>query len=124
MMMKYCAYCGGYHKPGYICDKRPRYGKQKNNKINKFRHGNAWREKSKDIRARDKYLCVYCLKHDHVINNADIEVHHIVSISEDFDLRLEDSNLISLCRNHHEDAESGIINKEELINMIDLKENL
>lgn len=67
------------------------------------------------IRTRDAFLCVYCLHHDHRINFTDIEVHHITPIREDYDRRLDDDNLISLCREHHEQAEDGTIDREALM---------
>ena len=40
-----------------------------------------------------------------------LEVHHIVPVSEDWDLRFDWSNLITLCRCHHELAESGALGR-------------
>jgi 5-methylcytosine-specific restriction endonuclease McrA len=45
------------------------------------------------------YQCQLC-KHEGRTSGAD-EVHHIVPLSEDFDLRLEWENLIPLCRACH-----------------------
>ncbi|MBQ9091757.1 MAG: HNH endonuclease, partial [Anaerotignum sp.] len=38
-----------------------------------------------------------------------LEVHHIVPLKSDYNLRLEDENLITLCEKHHEMAEAGLI---------------
>lgn len=38
-----------------------------------------------------------------------LEVHHILPLKNHYDLRLEDENLITLCKKHHEMAEAGII---------------
>ena len=35
-----------------------------------------------------------------------------------FDLALEEENLITLCREHHEQAEKGVLNRAELKMMI------
>lgn len=110
-----CPYCGRIHPREFDCGKKRRYGEQdKTAKEYKFRHGARWTEKSKAIRTRDKHLCVYCLKKLGVINNTAVEVHHIVPVKKDFDARLDSGNLISLCREHHEEAEQGTIGVEEL----------
>ena len=68
---------------------------------------------------RDKYLCRACfaqlpgtLKR---LNTSDLSVHHIVPLAVDFEKRLDDDNLITLCHFHHEMAESGEIKAQELI---------
>ena len=43
-----------------------------------------------------------------------VEVHHIVPVEEDYSLRLDNDNLISLCREHHEEAEKGRIDRDIL----------
>jgi len=45
-------------------------------------------------------------------------VHHIEPIANAWDKRLEDDNLISLCRYHHELAEKGTIPAKELKSII------
>lgn len=42
-------------------------------------------------------------------NSQELEVHHIVPLAEDYDLRLENENLITLCVRHHKMADDGII---------------
>ena len=49
---------------------------------------------------RDAHLCKLCLA-DGVINSEALSVHHIVPIGQSDDLKLDDSNLITLCRYHH-----------------------
>ena len=39
----------------------------------------------------------------------ELEVHHIVPIEEDYSKRLDETNLITLCRYHHELAEKNTI---------------
>ena len=41
-------------------------------------------------------------------------MHHIVPITDAWDDRLNDDNLITLCREHHEMAEQGKISRETL----------
>ena len=45
---------------------------------------------------------------------SDVEVHHITPLNEDYDLRLDNDNLICLCRYHHELAEKGQISRDLL----------
>ena len=76
------------------------------------------------IRQRDRYMCVYCWQHDHVITTADLEVHHIVPIDTDYDKRLDEENLITLCRYHHELAEQGSIDSSTLMSMVEVQMHL
>lgn len=82
------------------------------------RFGFTGRRKSLEIRERDRYLCQICIRKlygtTQQYNNREIEVHHIVPIAEDWDGRLDNDNLISLCGRHHEMAEVGKISQAEL----------
>ena len=69
------------------------------------------------IRERDNYLCLMCKINDKYVYN-DVSVHHIVPLAEEWDIRLDDDNLITLCGTHHEEAESGKIKREQLIALI------
>ena len=48
-------------------------------------------------------------------------MHHIISLEEDYNKRLDSDNLITLCRYHHELAEKGEISREELQEIIATK---
>ena len=54
---------------------------------------------------RDLGLCRWCLHEGKYTAGA--EVHHIVPLAEDFDLRLEKTNLILLCVPCHKMADGG-----------------
>lgn len=112
-----CPYCGRIHQKGFDCGKRPKF-KQKGTEAQKFRHGRRWTEKSLQIRERDKFMCVYCYRHDGKITTDDVEVHHIVPIEEDYNRRLDDDNLVSLCRFHHEQAEANEIKRNDLLLLV------
>ena len=118
-MLKTCAICGKIHDINKICKRQTI---KKNTTANRFRKTNQWTEKSKSIRARDKYLCKACLSGKYETpyryTYKELEVHHIVPIEEDYSLRLDSNNLITLCRIHHEMAEAGEISREELKEMI------
>ncbi len=116
-MLKACKYCGKIHDRKYDCGKKPK--KQKRGTISdKFHSGYRWTETAKAIKARDHYLCQACL---HNLDGQGIryttdtlEVHHIVSIADDWDKRMDWDNLITLCRAHHELAEAGRIAGQRL----------
>lgn len=122
-MLKSCKYCGGIHDSKYICPRKPRRSVyKKETKPNEFRKTNAWKEKSLDIRSRDNFMCQVCIRElydtENKYNYTNIQVHHIVPVSEDFELRLEQDNLISLCKYHHDLAEDGKISIKELVNIV------
>ena len=122
-MMKTCSVCGKIHDFNMVCKRQN--GKKKS-EANKFRNTNKWIEKRKQIRERDKNLCQVCLTGKYNTNYKytyqDLEVHHITPINEDYSKRLDSDNLITLCRYHHEMAESGEISREELQEIVAGKE--
>ena len=125
-MLKACPYCGRMHMRNEGCCKKPakKYKKKRNtnefeSKYNSFLSSFAWQKAREDTKVRDFYLCVICFakgrkdgkrKYD----PQPLEVHHIVPVKEDWDMRLKKDNLITLCKKHHEDAEAGVIRREEL----------
>ena len=108
-MQKTCVVCGKIHDFNKIC-RRPK--SKKKSEANTFRKTNKWTEKSRSIRQRDKYETKYRYTYK------DLEVHHIIPIEEDYSKRLDSENLITLCRYHHEMAESGEIPREELLEIV------
>ena len=71
---------------------------------------------------RDLYLCVAC-RHKlpgtiRQFNNEDLSVHHIRPLNTNYELRLDDENLITLCRIHHEMAEKCEISADKLLNIV------
>ena len=120
-MKKACPYCGAVHDKGCICPKKPQ-GKYHQwtelSKADVFRGSYEWKCKREHIMKRDLYLCVAC-RHKltgtiRQFNNEDLSVHHIRPLITNYELRLDDNNLITLCRNHHEMAEKGEISAEKL----------
>lgn len=121
-MLKSCKYCGRIHDSKYDCGMKPKR-KKKATDINKFRWSRKWREKSESIKRRDNYLCQLSIRENpprYVYTN--LEVHHIIPISENWDLRLEDSNLITLSEEYHEKAERGEISREYLLKIAEEQE--
>lgn len=115
-MKKSCKYCGRIHDSKYDCGMKPKR-KKPANEINKFRWSRKWREKREQIVERDNYLCQVC-KANGRYTYEKLEVHHITPLKEDFDRRLDEDNLIALCEEHHEKAESGEIKKEYLYSIL------
>ena len=62
---------------------------------------------------RDLYCCRLCLAEGRITMH-DLGVHHIVPLMADFDKRLDNDNLITLCASHHRQADAGRIPRAEL----------
>lgn len=103
-----CKYCGRIHDKKYICSNRPKQTKYTD--INKFRSTKQWRVKREEIRERDKQLCQVCIRKlyntEQQYTYNDLSVHHAIPIESDYTKRLDNDNLLTLCRYHHELAES------------------
>lgn len=122
-MLKSCKYCGKIHDERYVCNAKPRkkYDTEKS-EIDKFRSTRKWTNKSLMIRERDLNLCQICLRNlyntENMYNHKDLQVHHIVPISDDWNKRLDDSNLITLCYYHHKLAENGKVDARLLKDIV------
>ena len=55
---------------------------------------------------------------DNICTYNNLQVHHIIPIDKNYDLKLNESNLITLCSYHHKQAEIKKISKEELYKLI------
>lgn len=106
-MLISCKYCANIHSRSFSCPSKPkRYGKKKeNNSIVKFRNTSTWRKKRLEIKKRDKLLCQYCLLELKRFTFELLDVHHIIPISKDWSKRLDNYNLITLCRVCHTSAD-------------------
>ena len=118
---KSCKYCGGIHEVGYVCAKKPHaVGKQKRiSREDIFRSSYDWQQKRAYILKRDCYLCRVCFS-ERKLNAGRLSVHHIIALKNNFDLRLDDDNLITLCLFHHEQAEKKEIPADILKKLIPL----
>lgn len=116
-MLKSCQYCNRIHDRKFDCGKKPKR-ERKVKDIDKFRWTRKWREKRNRIVERDLYLCQVC-KEEGKYTYDNLEVHHIIPLAEDYDKRLDEDNLITLCGYHHERAEKGIITREHLRRLIE-----
>lgn len=113
-MLKSCSYCGKIHDKKMICTQKNEAIKKRQRKAsdkeNKFRWSGAWKNKANEIKERDLCLCQLCIRQqDKRYNPHELSVHHIKKLRDAWDERLDNKNLITLCRVHHEEAESGVI---------------
>jgi 5-methylcytosine-specific restriction protein A len=115
-MLKSCQYCGLTHQRTETCPRKPSR-KKKLTESDRFRNQKAWRQKSKEIRQRDKGLCQICIR---LLHNTQqqytfdtIGVHHICPLHEDMSRGLDNKNLISVCEYHHHMCETGEIKRVE-----------
>ena len=127
-MLRSCKYCMRVHDTKIDCGRKPppRYYKRENDK-DKFRQSMPWRHKREEIRIRDKQLCQVCIRNlydtlDQYTYN-DISVHHAISLEDDYNRRLDNDNLITICSYHHQMAEAGKIPYKEIKKIIDEQEN-
>lgn len=113
-MTVYCRWCGGKHRRGERCAAHPiKKKKRAESDAVSFRNTQRWKDKTGIIKERDFHLCRWCL-HNKIIKKTGLSVHHIEPLSERYDLRLDDDNLITLCEICHPLAENGFINKSIL----------
>lgn len=121
-MLKTCKHCGIVDE-NHVCPHRKSRQKSGDRESDKFRKTKRWTDKSIEIRQRDKYLCQICLRNRYntltFLNYKTVEVHHITPIAEDYNRRLDNDNLISLCAYHHRMADYGQIPREELYEIVE-----
>lgn len=120
-----CKHCGIVER-GHVCPHRKSRQKKTDKRSDAFRSTGAWTRKSIEVRQRDKYLCQICIRNLYntldFFNHTNIEVHHITPIEEDYNRRLDNDNLISLCRYHHKMADDGHIPRQVLYDIVQGKE--
>lgn len=121
--LKTCTYCHKIHdskkkctaKRGYYREKNSRYEKDKD--YIKFIKSKKWHDKSQEIKRLDCYRCLVCQSLG-LISPTYLEVHHIIKYRNNASLRLDNNNLITLCVNHHKQADSNKIQARELHSLI------
>lgn len=73
-------------------------------------------------------MCQICIRELHntkdKYNTKELSVHHNIPITENIDIALDNNNLITLCRYHHELAESNKIKRKEIQKIINEQNNL
>ena len=114
-MLRSCPYCGRIHERNFDCGHRPKQ-KNKRREEEAGRYSWAFRKKSEEIKERSHFLCAVCFSEGR-LNNQDLSTHHIIKLTERPDLLLEESNLICLCRYHHDLADAGKIDPGKLLDL-------
>lgn len=71
----------------------------------KFRSSSIWKRKRAEILKRDHKQCKICGGKSH------LQVHHIYSLDTHPMLKLENSNLITLCDSCHHKAHNNVYNQ-------------
>ena len=92
------------------------YQTKKIDNIVRFRDSIKWQKKRKKIKERDNYLCQICIREIYEAkreyNHENLQVHHAIPINTNEDLKLDESNLITLCSMHHSMCDKKIPYKE------------
>lgn len=125
-MLKSCKYCGRIHDSKYMCSKKPKNIRRMTEE-DKFRNTTAWQNKREEVRQRDNYMCQVCIRklydtYDQY-NYEDIEVHHAKKLNTNYDLRLDNKNLLTLCIKHHKMADKGEIPLAVILKIIKEEES-
>ena len=115
-MLKACSRCGRVHERSFVCTPPQKQKYKRDSQADRFRSTQVWKRKAAAIQKRDCHLCRVCLTQKRY-NSARLSVHHIIPLCEDYDRRLDDDNLITLCGYHHELAERGAIARRVLLGL-------
>ena len=109
MINKICSRCGKILPVGERCSCQPAYRRDYNKyrrdkKIQQFRASAEWRAMRQQIIERDTGTHQYVL-HTTGALRPGFSVHHIIPLSERWDLRLDEHNLITLSDDTHASLE-------------------
>ena len=76
----------------------------------RFRSSGLWKRKRAEILERDGHKCKICG------NENDLQVHHIYSLDLYPELRLENTNLVTVCKRCHMDLHNQLYSTIYLLN--------
>lgn len=88
-----------------------------NSKIN----SSKWRKVREQVIIRDNGVCVLCFKKYNRIHSKGLEVHHIIKRIDDASLMYDLDNLITVCRECHEELEK--LTPERQRKLLNIKES-
>lgn len=124
-MLKSCQYCGKIHDSKYICKEKPNRKKEVT-ETDRFRWTSIWQRKREEIKKRDLYLCQICIRELYntvtKYNTEELSVHHNIPINEDYNKRLDNDNLLTVCDYHHKMCDRGEIPRNKVQRIIDEQE--
>lgn len=127
-MLKTCVYCGRIHDASMNCpnkaaslkkqeEKKDGARKSRDEKADRFRHSGDWKRTREHVLHRDRRLCLCCLAGmegtQTKYETRALSVHHITPLKEDYSLRTDETNLVTLCAYHHERCEEGAISRDK-----------
>ena len=97
-----CGICGGKHEINTECPHKYKFKKVSDvsQKANKFYRTKAWQMKRKEIIERDKY-CQRCWLKFGIVNMDQLQIHHIKQLTQYWEERLNNDNLICVCLQCH-----------------------
>ena len=109
MINKICSRCGKILPVGERCSCQPAYRRdyqkfRRDKRIQEFRNSAEWRAMRNKILTRDDNTDQYVL-HTTGALRPGFSVHHIIPLSERWDLRLDEHNLITLSCDTHASLE-------------------
>lgn len=114
-MLRSCPVCGRIHDSRIKCRSKQRAPRE--SRASRYRNTADWQRTRSEVRALDLNMCVVCRSLGDITTDG-IGVHHIVPLDEDFDLRNDLDNCITLCSMHHEESERGDISRSALRDLI------
>lgn len=120
-MRKACSKCGRIHDYNFKCTVGNNERYQKGAEEDKLRSSYKWKKKRTEIKESSFYLCEVC-KDRGDFRVKPVEVHHIKKLKDNLDLFVENENLVTLCIDHHKEAERGIISAEYLAELVKKRE--
>lgn len=92
-----------------------RYIRDKSNQSYRlFYSSTQWISKREEILRRDNNECQVCKAMYKFVQATD--VHHILNLKDNYELRLDNNNLISLCKECHKDIHRLNINNKDKLN--------
>ncbi len=82
------------------------------NKKAKFRSSSEWKKKRKEIMKRDNFKCKLCGKEE------GLQCHHVYSLNTNWEKRLENNNIITVCKDCHSDIHNNKYSEYYLLQQI------
>lgn len=114
-MLRSCPACGRIHDSRVKC--RSKQHAPRESRASKYRSTADWQRTRDEVRDLDMNMCVVCRSLG-IIATDGLSVHHIVPLEEEFGLRNDFGNCVTLCSAHHEEAERGDISRSALRDLI------
>lgn len=122
MMYKACPNCGKIHNFNAGRCYVGKVSKTCNTFEQKIRDTGKYKKLARIIKEDSNGICSVCLDKG-IINDKEIQVHHIEKIKLRPDLAFDETNVVCLCHKHHELAEVGLLSKKYLKKLVKFRKN-